>query len=170
LSAIGLTVDGTRAVARSEYPEVLARMRAARLAALGDSDDDGPEQLGQAPFESLHQAEAFLSDPFARLAVGRMPGRSRAGERADFGAARRLVDAKALGALRRVLRGPNPEGRGFAAVGLSSLDALSPEDLRVIEVLKGTSTVVSRNGCMAHVTPAREFYENLNAWRWLFDG
>ncbi len=166
LSGMGLTINGTRATARIEFSEVLARMHQARLAELGEADDDAPGQPARDPSDPLSQAEALLSDPLARLAVG--PA-GPTGERADVGAARRLVDARALDALRRVLRGPNPEGRAFAAVGLSSLDALSPQDARVIELLAQTSTVTFKSGCLVTIDSARNFYANLRELHWLFE-
>jgi len=62
-----------------------------------------------------------------------------------------------------VLRGPNPEGRGFAAVGLSKLNALSGDDLRVIEQLKDASSIATQGGCIVNIGPARAFFSNLKS-------
>jgi hypothetical protein len=169
LSAVGLTIDGTRAEARSEFPEVLARMHEARSAQLGQPAVDVRAQPAGDPSHALSEAEELLSDPLARFPVGSMPGRGSTRARTEHEAAQSLVDAPAVDALRRVLRGPNPEGRAYAALGLKRLAALSPEDLRVVELLKGTSTVHFQYGCMGHILSASKFYEKLDAFDWLFD-
>lgn len=71
-----------------------------------------------------------------------------------FTAAKALVDAKAIDALRRVLRGPNPGGRGFAAVGLSTLGAVSQNDLQVIDMInRDHSGNQNRNACFTFRSP-----------------
>jgi hypothetical protein len=163
---LGMTVRGAEAIGRVEFPDVLTQMNHSRLIAMGEtvgyelSPDPGtPDQLVE--------AERVLNDPLARLAVGFLPGRG-GGAPPGYKEARRLVNGGAVDALRRVLRGPNPEGRGFAAVGLSKLDALSRDDLRVIEQLKDTSTVTTQGGCMVTVGPAREFFASLTSLHHLF--
>jgi hypothetical protein len=165
-----MSLSGAEATARSEFPDVLAKMHRTRLVALGEAAD---YDLSPSPktSEQLAKAEHLLGDPLALMRVGRFPGRgSRLGQQpSGFKEAKRLVDAQAVDSLRRVLRGPNPEGRGFAAVGLSKLNALSGDDLRVIEQLKVASSIATQGGCMVNIGPARDFLSNLESHHYLFE-
>ena len=59
-----------------------------------------------------------------------------------------LVEAKRSDLLRNVLRGPNPEGRVFAGIGLEQLDLLSEADLKTVVVLMNTPVRInSCRGC-----------------------
>jgi hypothetical protein len=159
--------DGEVVTAQAEFPDELQRMHRARLEAMGEAStyDLSPSSTES---EQLVAAEKFLSEPLVRLAVGCLPGRG-SGSPPGFKEATQLVAANSVAALRRILRGSNPEGRGYAAVALSKLDSLSTEDLRVIERLKNTSTVATQGGCMVTISPAREFYTNLQRLHYLFD-
>jgi hypothetical protein len=84
-------------------------------------------------------------------------------------AARLLVDARQVEPLRRVLRGANPEGRGLAAVGLSSLGALSTDDVIMINRLKDTYQVLTTNGCFMREWTGKEFFSDLKAHAYLFN-
>jgi hypothetical protein len=147
-------------------------MRQARLSAIGVAPNyDQHPALNPRP--ELIDAERYLSDPINEIRIGSSPGRVSPAQSAlpltGFTAAKALVDAKAIDALRRVLRGPNPEGRGFAAVGLSKLDALLQDDLQVIDKLKTASPIVNQFGCMVTVRPAPEFFSDLTRYHDIFE-
>ncbi len=148
----GISVRGTEARARADFPSVIAEMHRTRLRAMGEVETYALAAEPNAP-QRLRAAETLLGDPLASLTVGG-PGVQEANQ---------LLEANAIDALRRVLRGSNPEGRGLAAVALSKLHALSSDDWRVIERLKETSSVATQGGCMVTVGPAREFFNDLTS-------
>jgi hypothetical protein len=169
---VGLRDGGTETTARAEFTDVLTKMQRSRLVTMGESAEYGLSASPTMP-EPLARAEHLLSDPLARLHVGSLPGRGSPGHPAQppagFNEAKELVDAESIDALRRILRGPNPEGRGFAAVGLRKLNALAEDDLRIIEQLKDMSSITTQGGCMVVHGSARDFFSNLESYTDMFE-
>lgn len=169
---LGMAVRLEGAVARIDYVSVLESMDQARLSALGLTPDRD-QSSAQNSKPELVDAESYLRDALNEIRVGSFPGRGGPSQPErppnGFTAAKTLVDAEALDALRRVLRGPNPEGRGFAAVGLSKLGAVSQDDLQVIDKLKTASPIATQFGCMVTVGSARKFFSNLTSHHYMFE-
>jgi hypothetical protein len=109
---------------RAEYrlPDVWQQAKRALHTALG------PPLEAAIPPE-LSRAYERLTSPLAPLIVWR-----RAEGWGDH-EIRALADAREYALLRAVLRGPNPEGRAYAAVMLQQGNALSDADRRAVQIL-----------------------------------
>jgi hypothetical protein len=104
----------------------------------------------------LSRAYATLMSPLEKLAVGVSCGR---GEGSPYGrdAAAALRTAGRVDLLRNVLRGPNPEGRVYAARALAKLGATDDADAKIIAKLGSSSTPIqSCSGCIFMQTPSAD--------------
>ncbi len=136
-----LKQDGRRAAATWWSTDGRARARATVAQVLG------PTTVVHVPTE-LAEAYQVLTDPTSELIVGHFcghPGDIPAG-RSEMGD---LVNAKRRDLLRNVLRGLNPEGRVYGALGLSRLEPVDPADAATIAKLRESElTVLSCVTCM----------------------
>jgi hypothetical protein len=70
-----------------------------------------------------------------------------------------LLRAKRADLLRDALRGPNAEGRVYAALGLHQLDALAEADKKVVETLMNHNIQVNTcTGCKDGLVDYRAEY------------
>lgn len=134
----------------------LAKHRAAVEKALGKA----PE--AEIP-KDLAAAFALLTSPYERLDVGDVcyeGGDAPEGKTATD----RIVAAGRYDVLRRVLRGPNPDGRVYAARALLARarkgQPLAPTDKRAIDVIRGSDVPISAcSGCEVFDAKAAELLQ-----------
>ena len=130
-----------------------AAPRDAMSAVLGRAPDAQP------PGELLAAYER-LTSPLERLTVWK--GSVGWG----YEEAEALLKAKRYDLLRQVLRGPNPEGRAYAALALRDAGALDSSDRRTVEALRRVSpaiAVVEIPGDEGSIERADRFFSEL---RW----
>ncbi len=118
-----------------EFPDASARMQRALAAALGEAK---PATVPPELDEAYHR----LTSPFEALIVGRRPCSTFAASE-GWPEAQALLKAARFDPLRRILRGPNPEGRAYAALALAEANAIRPADLVTIATLRRTRVVAA---------------------------
>jgi hypothetical protein len=136
------------------WPDAWAAARDARSAVLGDAPD--------APLPAeLVTAYERLTSPFDERLVVWKRSEGRGYEETEA-----LLGAKRYDLLRQVLRGPNPEGRAYAALALHDARALDASDRRTVEALRLASPaigVVEIPGDVFSTERAERFFSEL---RW----
>jgi hypothetical protein len=143
--------DGYGASMNAHYPfpESKAKLQSALAKELG------PTQTLDVP-EELQKSYEILASPLDRLVVGTACGVAGS---PPLGAKETLMLEKAgrLDLLRNVLRGPNPEGRVYAAQALRRHQPLTPDDASVIEKIRTQPTIIfGCSGCMPMNAPAAQ--------------
>jgi hypothetical protein len=123
-------------------------------AVLGRAPETGPP-------EDLSNAYERLASPLEHLVVG------KGAEGWGYEEMSALLHAKRYDLLKQVLRGPNPEGRAYAALALQAAGALDASDRHAINVLRraspGIVADVELRDDMGFVDPADRFFSRL---RW----
>lgn len=133
--------------ARFRYPDVVARADAARARVLG-------EALPVEVPSELEPAYRMLTSRSEVLSVGSSCGIAGT-EPAGRSAMSALVASGRRDLLGNALRGPNPAGRVYGALGLLALPPVAPADADAIRALRAQpETVPSCGGCIVDRSPA----------------